>query len=91
MVTISRLHWRKGPLGIDIPMYVFPSEHNPAHFHVYAGDDEAKVSIETGEIMMGQLDAATFKEVYRWWERHKAELVDRYADRHIISIYLACS
>ncbi len=75
MVRVSQLYWRKGSLGIDVYMYVFPGEHNPPHFHVYSGNDEAEISIETCDIIIGELDAATYKEIYRWWERHKAELV----------------
>lgn len=78
MVRISQLYWRKGLLGIDIYMYVFPSEHNPPHFHVYSGDDEAEISIESGDIIVGELEATTYKEVYRWWECHKAELLENW-------------
>jgi hypothetical protein len=78
VVRVSQLYWRKGPLGIDICMYVFPSEHNPPHFHVYCGEDEASISIHNAAILVGELDATTYKEVYRWWERHQKELLENW-------------
>lgn len=81
MVKICDLYWRKGKLGISIHMYVFPGEHNPAHFHVYAQDgDDATVSIKDCEILSGSLRTSDYKEVFTWWEKHRSELEKRWQD-----------
>jgi len=59
-------------LGIIIRM--FYNEHNPPHFHVYYNDFKAEISIETLDIIAGQLPNRVYKLVVEWALDHKAEL-----------------
>jgi Domain of unknown function (DUF4160) len=64
--TISRFY------GIVIRMYF--SDHAPPHFHaVYAGE-EAVVSIETGEVIRGEIPERALRLVQEWSSIHKDEL-----------------
>jgi hypothetical protein len=62
---------------------MFFNDHPPPHVHVYAGRIgrpgvlSARISIETGEVVAGQLAAAKAAVVRRWCEQHRASL---YAD-----------
>jgi Domain of unknown function (DUF4160) len=66
MPTISRF------LGIVIRMYY--REHAPPHFHAFYRDHEAKISIQTLEIMSGSLPRRALSLVLEWAERRRQEL-----------------
>lgn len=62
---------------------VFFNDHPPPHVHVYAGRvgrpgvQAARISIETGEVIAGQLAPAKVTVVRNWCDRHRESL---YAD-----------
>ncbi len=62
---------------------VFFNDHPPPHVHVYAGRvgrpgvQAARISIETGEVIAGQLAPAKVAVVRNWCDRHRESL---YAD-----------
>ena len=58
--------------GIIITMYY--NDHSPPHFHAIYGDDEAKFSIETLEIIEGTLPRHALALVLEWAELHRKEL-----------------
>ena len=60
--------------GLIIRMYYAPTEHNPPHFHVYYQKYNAKVDIETCEIVHGDLPSRQRKLVLAWAELHKEDL-----------------
>jgi hypothetical protein len=60
--------------GIFIRMYYAPSEHPPAHFHVYYGEYSARVNIETLELMSGEVPRKQLRLVLAWAELHQDEL-----------------
>jgi hypothetical protein len=59
-------------LGIIIRM--FYNEHNPPHFHAYYNDFKAEISIETLDIIAGNLPKRVYKLVVEWAVDHKDEL-----------------
>jgi hypothetical protein len=50
--------------GIAIRMYV--RDHLPPHFHAIYGEHEANVSIETGDVIEGELPHAAVRLVKEW-------------------------
>jgi hypothetical protein len=51
--TISRFY------GIDIFMWF--NDHEPPHFHARYGAYEAKIAIESGEVLSGELPGSSFE------------------------------
>jgi hypothetical protein len=51
-------------LGMVITMYY--SDHEPAHFHVRYGEQRAKIDIESGELLDGQLPRRALELVREW-------------------------
>jgi len=50
--------------GISIQMFF--NDHAPPHFHASFGDEEALISIETGEILRGDLPPRAVRLVRDW-------------------------
>ena len=69
MPEISRFY------GIIIYMYM--SEHNPPHFHVWYEDYKAIITIKDG-IITGSLPRRALNLVYEWLDIHKKELLDNW-------------
>ncbi|MUG97276.1 DUF4160 domain-containing protein [Scytonema sp. UIC 10036] len=59
--------------GIIITMYY--NDHPPPHFHVRYNQQKAIVSIETLEILEGELTSRLFKLVLEWATLHQSELM----------------
>ena len=68
MPTISMFY------GIIIRMYFAPGEHNPPHFHAYYNEYKASFSIDTLEIIEGNLPRKQTRLVQAWAELHIDEL-----------------
>jgi len=66
MPTISQF------FGILVRMYY--DEHNPPHFHVYYGEHEAQISIDTLEVIVGKLPKRALALVLEWAVDHRDEL-----------------
>ena len=77
MPTISQFY------GITIRMYF--DDHPPPHFHVYYGNDAAKLNIETLEVSEGKLRRRTLSLVAEWAAEHRDELREnwRRAEGHL--------
>lgn len=60
-------------LGIVIRM--FPSEHNPPHFHAIYNDFEAQFSIDPLEMLEGNLPPRIHGIVIEWASFHQKELM----------------
>ena len=76
MPTISEF------FGILIRMYY--DDHNPPHFHVFYGEYEAQVSIDTLEVIKGKLPKRALALVLEWAAEHRNELREdwRLAELH---------
>lgn len=61
--------------GIIIAM--FGDDHNPPHFHVRYGDNEAIITIKDG-IVKGELPRKVLKDVFKWMDLHQAELSENW-------------
>jgi len=59
--------------GIVIRM--FYNDHFPPHFHAEYGEHEATYSIETLEVLRGQLPRRAHALVVEWTTLHRGELV----------------
>ena len=69
MPEISRFY------GIIIYMYM--SEHNPPHFHVWYENYKAIITIKDGTIT-GSLPRLALNLVYEWLDIHKDELLENW-------------
>ena len=58
--------------GIQIYMYV--PDHNPPHFHVRTGGQEAQVVIATLAVLRGRLERVDQRKVTTWARKRQAEL-----------------
>jgi hypothetical protein len=62
--------------GIVIRMYY--DDHPPPHFHAIYGDYEAKIAIETLDLIEGKLPRRALGLVLDWAELHQQELRDNW-------------
>lgn len=69
-------------LGLTVRMYY--DDHAPPHFHVYYGDAEAQITIETLTVLRGRLPNRALNLAREWAEQHRDELMDNWncAARH---------
>lgn len=64
--------------GLVVKLYF--NDHPPPHVHIYAGRvghpcvQAARISIDTGDVVDGQLAPAKAAVVRDWWERHRDAL-----------------
>ena len=70
MPEISRFY------GILIKMFF--ADHLPPHFHAEYAEFKAKIEIETGEVIKGELPRRALRLVQDWAEIHKDELMYNY-------------
>jgi hypothetical protein len=62
--------------GIIISMYA--KDHLPLHFHAKYGDFVGIFSIESGDMLEGNLPRRAIRLVQEWWELHKSELEENW-------------
>ena len=62
--------------GIVIKMYY--NDHSPAYFHAEYGEDEAIYTIETIEVLRGELPRRAHTMVLEWTALHRMELKDNW-------------
>jgi len=53
-------------------------DHFPSHFHAQYNDYEALMSIESGEIINGELPKKQLRLVQAWIELHRDELLENF-------------
>ncbi len=73
MPTISRFY------GIVITMFF--DDHPPPHFHARYAGAEVRVSIESGEVLNGQLPPRAARLVGEWADLRRAELLENWRRR----------
>ena len=80
--------WRQGTAGLPMPtiswffgisIRMFFNDHAPPHFHAFYGRYEAKVAIETGEIIGGSLPTSQRRLVTEWVLRYREQLLAAWA------------
>ncbi len=60
-----------------IIIYMYMSEHNPPHFHVWYENYKAIITIKDG-IITGSLPRRALNLVYEWLDIHKDELLENW-------------
>jgi hypothetical protein len=63
-----------------IVIYMYFKDHLPPHFHAVYQEFEAQISIETGNIIVGDLPRKQTRLVQAWVELHREELIANYAE-----------
>jgi hypothetical protein len=66
MATLSRF------FGITVRMYY--DDHECTHFHVYYGDLDASIAVDTLEVLEGRLPRRVLALLLEWAVEHRAEL-----------------
>lgn len=59
-----------------IIIYFYFKDHNPPHFHARYGDSEAVFSIQTLEIIEGNLPKRAILLITEWAVLHRTELLE---------------
>lgn len=63
MPTIARFD------GIEIVLW--PNDHPPPHIHAMVAEDEARISIATGDVLSGTIPRAKLRAVTDWLIAHR--------------------
>lgn len=58
-----------------IRIYVYDFDHPPPHFHAISAEFEAQISIETLEILRGEMPPGKLKKIRRWARQNQASLL----------------
>lgn len=53
---------------------MYYDDHHPPHFHAEYGGDEAVISIDTLDVIAGELPRRALGFVYEWAGMHRTEL-----------------
>jgi len=61
--------------GIAIRMFFGPTEHPPPHFHAVYAEHQARIEIETGDVLSGSLPRRQLRLVQAWTELHREDLL----------------
>ncbi len=61
-----------------ISIYMYYDDHNPPHFHALYGEHEAKIVIDTGQIIEGELPRRAMRLVNEWALERKPELMNNW-------------
>lgn len=59
--------------GIIVTMYF--NDHPPPHFHAKYSEHKAKIAIESGEVIAGELPRRVLELVEEWRQAHVEELM----------------
>lgn len=63
-----------------IIIYMYFKDHLPPHFHAEYGGQEAQFSIETGNVIVGDLPRKQVRLIQAWVELYRDELVLNYEE-----------
>jgi hypothetical protein len=55
---------------------MFWTDHSPPHFHALYAEYEAQISIQTLEVIRGELPKRALAMVLEWTSDHRAELME---------------
>jgi len=80
MPTVSRFY------GITIKMFFIQREHQPPHFHAIYGEHNGLFSIDTHEMIEGDLPNRAVRLVKEWAERYRKELQTMWDTQEFIQL-----
>ena len=63
-----------------ITIYMYFKDHLPPHFHAEYGGEEAQFSIETGNIIVGDLPRKQIRLIQAWVEIYRDDLNVNYQE-----------
>ena len=63
-----------------ITIYMYFKDHLPPHFHAEYGGEEAQFSIETGNIIVGDLPRKQIRLIQAWVEIYREDLNINYGE-----------
>ncbi len=72
--------------GIVIKMFFKPKEHEPSHIHALYGEKVGIFSIETAEMIEGDLPARAKSLVSEWLKQYHDELLKMWNTQNIIKL-----
>ena len=58
--------------GVRIVIYL--KDHVPPHLHAFFADDEAQISILTGDVLNGSLPHSKLRAVQQWLDAHRDQV-----------------
>jgi hypothetical protein len=64
--------------GVQIVLW--PNDHPPPHFHAIIAEYEAKMSIETGDVLSGSLPKAKLRAILSWLDLNRDALAFRWSE-----------
>lgn len=67
---------RFGPIALRI----YFADENPPHVHVAGPDTEAKVSIGTATVMVGEIPSSARKEILEWIADNRGALMQKWEE-----------
>ena len=53
---------------------MYYNDHNPPHFHAFAGDDELRIEIAHMRLVEGTSSPTAIRKVAAWGRRHQTAL-----------------
>ncbi|HEY9114509.1 MAG TPA: DUF4160 domain-containing protein [Bacteroidales bacterium] len=60
----------------NVNIEIYPNEHPPPHFHVKSDNFNVTISIKDCQIINGQLDSKTYKQIKYFYASNRQELID---------------
>lgn len=64
----------------ELPHQGFFQDHNPPHVHVVTDDREARMRIDTGEIIAGSLPTNVARNARRWLAANRDFAMDKWCE-----------
>lgn len=62
-----------------VVIYMYWSDHPPAHFHAVYGEHEARIRIDDGTVLVGRLPRRAGHLVAEWLDLRREELAANWA------------
>lgn len=62
----------------DFRIYIYFDDHNPPHFHIVTPEGSALISIETLEVLKGDVDKKIMKTALAWASNNKITLEQKW-------------
>jgi hypothetical protein len=61
-------------------LYIYANDHAPPHFHVVGPDSNARIGIDSLEILRGRCSRRDFHEAVEWALAHQDFLLQRWRE-----------
>jgi hypothetical protein len=61
-----------------IKIYVYDFDHNPPHFHAISAEYEVLISINTLEVLKGEMPKPQLKRILKWAKINQQALLEEF-------------